>query len=525
MNRRMFLQRAGGGVLAAAAAPSCLRTLAAPEASPPKARLGMNLAGLTDWNTELPFVDAFRTSRPWISQRKGAGWGKGPELDLDDRGWVKRLAPDCWAETLMRTIKGGHYPGGKYLALYEGKGQIDFGGAGRLLESLPGRAVVQVDPAKGAVFLRIRQTDPADYIQNIRFLPPGFEIPQKTGPWHPAFLDRWRGMACLRFMDWMKTNGSRLARWADRPVPQDATFSRKGAPLELMIDLCNRLGAEPWFCMPHMADDNFVRRFAETARKLLDPKLRVWIEYSNEVWNSIFPQHRYAAEQGRKLGFAEKPWEAAWRYTAHRSLQIFRVWEEVFDGRERLARVLPSQAANPYVSKQILDFRDAWRGADALAIAPYISFNLSPRSRPTAEEAAGWSVDRVLDHVENVSLPQAIAWIREQKKPADRRGLLLVAYEAGQHLAAHGGAENNERLVRLLMEANKHPRMGRIYARYLKAWTEAGGDLLCHFSSVSRWSKWGCWGLLQFSDEPPENSPKFMAIMEWAKSRGQPVAS
>jgi len=75
------------------------------------------------------------------------------------------------------------------------------------------------------------------------------------------------------------------------------------------------------------------------------------------------------------------------------------------------------------------------------------------------------------------------------------------------------------------MEANKHPRMGRIYARYLKAWTEAGGDLLCHFSSVSRWSKWGCWGLLQFSDEPPENSPKFMAIMEWAKSRGQPVAS
>ncbi len=40
-----------------------------------KARVGMNLAGPADWNTELPFVDVFRMSRPWISQRAGEGWG------------------------------------------------------------------------------------------------------------------------------------------------------------------------------------------------------------------------------------------------------------------------------------------------------------------------------------------------------------------------------------------------------------------------------------------------------------------
>jgi len=111
------------------------------------------------------------------------------------------------------------------------------------------------------------------------------------------------------------------------------------------------LKADAWFCMPHMADDDFVYRFAKVVKEKLDPSLKVYVEYSNEVWNGIFPQHRYAAEQGQKLGFGEKPWEAAWRYTAYRSVQIFRIWEEVFGGTKRLVRVLPSQAANPYVSE------------------------------------------------------------------------------------------------------------------------------------------------------------------------------
>jgi hypothetical protein len=50
---------------------------------------------------------------------------------------------------------------------------------------------------------------------------------------------------------------------------------------------------------------------------------------------------------------------------------------------------------------------------------------------------------------------------------------------------------------------------------------EVGGDLFCHFSSVGRWTKWGSWGLLQFYDDPP--TPKFKAVMEWAKELGQDV--
>ncbi len=94
---------------------------------PESSALGINLAGPADWMTELPFVDVFRTARPWISQKKGAGWGQGPELAVDEFGWVKRLEPGCYAEAMLCTISGGHYPAGTYTVLYEGEGKLDFG--------------------------------------------------------------------------------------------------------------------------------------------------------------------------------------------------------------------------------------------------------------------------------------------------------------------------------------------------------------------------------------------------------------
>lgn len=53
--------------------------------------------------------------------------------------------------------------------------------------------------------------------------------------------------------------------------------------MEAMLDLANRLDADPWFCIPHLADDDFVRRFAELVKQRLEPERSVYVEYSNEV--------------------------------------------------------------------------------------------------------------------------------------------------------------------------------------------------------------------------------------------------
>ncbi|GIW87609.1 MAG: hypothetical protein KatS3mg108_1933 [Isosphaeraceae bacterium] len=495
----------------------------------PRPRLGINLSGPADWSTELPILDVFRLSRPWISQREGAPWGQGPPLQLDRNGWVQRLEPGCWAETLLCTIEGGHYPAGRYLVRYRGRGRIEFGGAARPVESAaPGQIVLDVEPAKGPIFLQIRETDPADPIRAIRVWVPAAAASAPRDPaetkviWSPS-LDRWRGLACVRFMDLQATNNSSISAWADRPTLDYATFAPKGVPLEALIDLANTLQIDPWFCIPHRADDDYVRRFATLVAERLAPGLKVFVEYSNEVWNNQFEQSRYAAERGLELKLGERPWDAAWHFTAARSIEIFRICSEIV-GQRRLVRVLASQAANAYVSDQILGFRNAAQHADALAIAPYVGFNVAPDGEPPAAEVARWPLERLFDHLETVALPEVERWLADQKAVADRYQLPLIAYEAGQHLVGIQGAENNEDLTRLFHQANADPRMGRLYDRYFAAWERAGGDLICHFSSVAAWSKWGSWGLLQWDDEDPAESPKFMAAMRWARSRGQSVA-
>ena len=490
-------------------------------------RLGVNLAGPADWNTELPFVDVFRMARPWVSQRAGAEWGEGPDLDLDEHGWVRQLAKGCWAETLVCTIGGGHYPSGVYTVLYEGVGEFEFKDSAKLRSKSPGRLTIDVDASRGEGFrIQLLKTDPANYVRNIRVLMPGSEDLNRPDMFASPFLERWQGIACLRFMDWMETNDSRIVSWSERPTRQLATYQNVGIPLETMVDLANELRTDPWFCMPHLANDDYIRSFAEFVAEHLAPGLKAWVEFSNEVWNGQFDQHDEAGELGMEMGFGEQPWEAAWHYTAHRSVQIFRIWESVFGGSERLVRVLPSQASSTFVSERVLTFEDAYRHADVLAVAPYIGCVVAPSGDegPTEPVVERWTVDRVLDYMERRALVTTLTELGRQTEMAQRYGLKLVAYEGGQHMTPILGSENNEKITKLFHAANAHPRMRDIYAAMYRGWADAGGDLFCHYSSIARWNKWGSWGMKQHSDEDPLGAPKYRASIEWAKQCGQAMS-
>ena len=500
----------------------------ADEVAPAQSLLGMNLAGPADWSTEYVFVDVFRYSRPWISQKKGEKWGGGPKLDCDAAGWIKHLETDCWAETPILT--GGHAPSGEYVCLYEGEGTIDFNGATRVVSREPGRIVVEADGVKGGLFLVLRQTNPDRYVRNIRLLMPGFEKTYREEPFNPAFLKRWRGFNTFRFMDFMLTNGSRVSAWEDRPTPESATFMEKGVPVEVMVDLCNRLKVNPWFCMPHLATDDYLRKFAERVKRTLDPTLRVHVEYSNEVWNGMFEQARYAQAKAKELGLGpkERPWEGGAMFYARRSVEIFTIWEEVFGGRERLVRVLAWQAGSGsyWTDGMLLGWKDMGKHVDALAVAPYITMCVPEKSDDpkalTAATVAAWTPDQLFDHVEKHALPECLRWITEQKKVAEKYGLKLMAYEGGQHLVGVMGGENNAAMTRLFQGANRDPRMGDIYTKYLDGWKVAGGDLFCVFSSTGTWSKWGSWGLTETFDENEKDQPKYRAVLEWNRKNLRP---
>lgn len=503
MNRRGWLLAIGLSVLASSAA----WTEAAEPARPP---VGINLGGVTYYSAELPFVDAMKMSKPWVPQARGKPYGQGPKPDLRPDGYPKSLAPDTWVDSIT-LLCDGHYAPGDYVCLYAGKGTLEFKGA-KVTASAPGRIELAVVGDKNGVHIKLAATDPADPVHAMRLVPKAAEATYQEHPFRPEFLKRWGNMKALRFMDWMRTNGSKIAEWSDRPLPTDQTQGARGVALEHMIALANTMKADPWFCMPHLASDDFVRQFATMVKAGLAKDRKVYIEYSNETWNFQFAQTKYCAAKGKELKLSDNEYQGALRYHARRACEIFKIWEGVFGGRDRLVRVLAAQSANTSTTETICAYEDAAKKADALAIAPYFGHALG--NPKTTDEVAALSADQVIERCRDILVKER-ATMEKQAALAKKFGLRLFAYEFGQHLVGHGGAENNAKLTALFIEANRRPAMKDLYLTHLRNWQAAGGDLCTIFSSMSTPSKWGSWGILEYEGQDPATAPKWQAVQEF----------
>ena len=183
--------------------------------------------------------------------------------------------------------------------LYDGEGSLEYLAGGALARTKPGRDVVRDLKNDGPIIARLHSTTPQNPLRNVRV----FEGDEPGGQtFRSAFLDRLSGMSVLRFMDWMETNNSKLVRWDERPRHDRYAQTEGGVALEFMVELANASGIPPWFTMPHLADDDYVRAFAEQVRSTLDPALGVHVEYSNEVWNGLFEQSLHAQKEGLNSG-------------------------------------------------------------------------------------------------------------------------------------------------------------------------------------------------------------------------------
>jgi hypothetical protein len=475
---------------------------------------GINLGGVTYYSTEIVFVDLFKHSQIWKSQAPGKKYGRGGPLELTENGWVRSLADNGqFADSIILSSINGRYPGGVYTCLYDGRGEIKFAYGTSIVEERPGRVRVKVEPKQNLLSLRITKTNPRDPVRNIRFILPGFEETYSKQPFHPDFLKRWEKFKVIRFMDFQRTNNSRQVSFSDRPTHAIQTQGGpNGVALEYMLQLANTLGADPWFCMPHLATDEYVREFAKMVKQRLKPGLKVYVEYSNECWNSMFGQARYCKDKGKKLGLSDNDYQAQLRFYSKRSVQIFKIWEKVFGGKKRLVRVLAAQSANPWTSVQVMDFENAYKHADVLGIAPYFGHALG--SPKTQEKVAKMTVAQVIDACEGY-IKKNNETIAKQAEQAKQRGLRLIAYEGGQHLVGHGGAENNKALEQLFHAANRHPQMKQLYLKYLAGWKQSGGTMMAIFSSTGKYSKWGSWGLMEYHGQPVAEAPKYQAVLEF----------
>src|SRR5262245_8876702 len=388
------------------AAPSPTGTPPAPAAiANQTSPLGINLGGVTYYTPEQPFLNAFKTGSLWYTQNS-TKWDTGEQskLDLDSNGWVKTLTGVGGQAVsftkvgilLLGELPAPYYPGGQYVVLYEGQGSLvySFDGKKDLRASSPGRDVLNVTPSAAGILIQITATDPnqtGNYIRNIRLVKADQEAILQSGDiFNSSFLDRIKSFRVLRFMDWMGTNNSLQSTWSDRPVQSRAFYGDLGVPLEIMAALSNKLIADPWFNMPHMATDDYITQFATKARSLLTKNQKVYIEYSNETWNFIFSQATYMTNQGKAMWsfITVTDFEKNRSWFGMRTAQVCDIWKKVWGtDADRVICVMASQAANPWVSKASLNC-PLWSGApcssnhgiNALAIAPYFGGRGVPSS-------------------------------------------------------------------------------------------------------------------------------------------------
>lgn len=475
-----------------------------------RSAIGTNLNSIDLLNTGWAFLDAMKAGGDFVSCTDDR-WDDGRRIEYRPDGWPKMLAADQRARMILPSHEGG-----AMVARWKGRGKVIIEGTTVPVSKVKNgdHRIDFVARPDSDLLLSILSSDAKDPVRDIQVYAKTNEA-RLDEIFHPLFLERLRPFSILRFMDWGRTNGSPLVKWSQRPLPSDRLQSSyRGVAYELMIDLANRVDADVWINVPHQADDAFVEALAKMLFEELDPKRKLYVEYSNEVWHDspLFTQAAYARDRGLELKLSENPDVARLRFQARRSVEIFRVFEAVFPPK-RLVRVIGSQLGNHYAHAELFAAPGVREHADAIAIAPYFGHELG--SHQAAKEFADADVEALMQFLVEVSIPEALKAMKLSADWAKKNGVPLVAYEGGQHLAAEPSLVDDQAWNAKLDAANRHPAMKARYFDLLNGWKELGGREFLHFTFTSRMGKYGRFGALESLGQAPGEAPKYEALLEF----------
>ena len=535
-------------------------------------KLGINVGGLGKLTSSVPFTDIFKSSRGWFTSCE-FDWAAGRAIDpgctrqtslntreqdilqLDGNGWVRAL-PSPEEQPVFTSVTStwrlsDHFPTGRYVVLYDGEGIIKLAGDLRMGHQSPGHMEFDLLSPKRNLRLQITRTDPrrnGNYIRNIRIVPKKNEHNHQRQVFNPDYLARIREMQAIRFMPWSNPRGNEAVEWNHRATIGAAHYTgNNGVPAERMVDLANAINATPWLSVPYKASDDHMRLYARMVKNRLRKDQKVYIEYSNEVWNSIFPAATYAARKADSLWKFPYPKVPAGKrrvllaanWYAKRSVEMCNIFKQEFGGqRNRVKCVVGSLTTVPWVGKEILDC-PLWKEAngcgrhiDAYGIGPYFGDYIARKENRATVKSWTRNADggksRLFQEIlqggmiKDGPVGGAMARLKDHifanKKLADKYGIEMLAYEAGQHLIRYDPPHTvkDPAVLNLFMSVQKDPRMRQAYQQYLNTWAQGGGGLMLHFYGIGQPEPKNFFGMLDHLQQP--STPKFQALMDYLGS-------
>lgn len=427
---------------------------------------------------------------------------------------------------------------------------------------------------------------------------------------HPAFLARANQAAwgLIRFMDWGATNASPVQDWDDRRLPTHAfgvgVLNTRapaagfggdrltGVPYEHMVALANATQKDLWINVPHLATDDFVTKLAQLIRygsdgtdpytspqahpvwAPLDGNRRVFVEYSNEIWSSgdAFAQGEWAQQQAAALGISKA------QFNARRFSEVWRGFQQVFEGTSRLVRVAAvftalqsytepflteirdygatlSPAVEPdviagttYFGNGIQDWVHARSEAQAATSDPWFytgdyfdpGFGL-PRPVSLPPSHPYWTSADFARHMDEAFAefrqrmlagnaaegggPDATGtgggfdtWLRQLAQTVFAAPKPLVAYEGGPSLYTDyldGGDPRDDGITLFVSAMNRHPAMRQLYSIHLNMAKSKGLRTHVPYTDAGLASKFGQFGHLEHWLQAPGEAPKWDFIVDW----------
>ena len=368
--------------------------------------IGTNLDGFSRLSGTYPFVDLFKLSESRACHYDEST--KGPlknRLGFDAQGWVTDFRnEDCVRYLVIVHPPEGEnvIPKGEFTITWQGSGNLQISGA-TIVSQGPNRIIVKdvKDP-----FSIVLQKN--NFVKNIRVLLPGGSCSENLKRscesnsdcsgnclkhkdnytnriWNPDYLRDLHGRGVVRFMNWQGINASDYDSFDDFAKVNDAQY--KTIPPQLIGSLAKALNTSAWINVPHKCDKNAcLYPLADAIISSISNGTRIFLEYSNETWNTGQPfdvQHYYAQREGRDRGLpilTNNQHEYASAYTAYMSKKIWDIFESRLNNRGdawRLVKVLPSQSANLWIAKVMNLQPQVFREADAIAIGPYMKVNFN----------------------------------------------------------------------------------------------------------------------------------------------------
>ncbi|MBN2005220.1 MAG: fibronectin type III domain-containing protein [Anaerolineae bacterium] len=542
--------------------PTPLPTLVARSAEDVAEYLGVDMGSPNDRGRD--FVDVALTLRRW--ETIGAD-GCGEEDDacrytpLDENGWPTTDArtvffdqrpygawwgadqaqcPLCQDGDFMPDMSGD------YRLIFSG--QADLQGVEGPLDARNQRYYrlsnistvdISVAPGQGLLFIQFvntRRTPQSALhtgIADVRLLRPGYDD-SATEIFTPEILEAVKPFGVLRFMNWVGGNNlnppfadpDNTLEWAERTLPGTPQNLGEGVAWEYVIALANQTGKSVWINIPIHAGDDYVAGLAALLKDTLHPDARIYIEYSNEVWNEGFSQHAYnqaAAEAEIAAGNSPLNNDRTtlaniWgqRRYVRRLMEISNIFRDVFGGAaiNTRIRVVHSWRIGEPVSyrSQLQWLNDTYGPPNCYlyAVAGTGYYNVSGAQSNDPAETLLAALQR--------SSRANVQGRFDLQQVASEFGLKIALYEAGPDTAGPLQWERDTQLLQTLIAVHRDPRIKDVLLYDLwNNWFALPGlepDVYAYFTLQSPYSRWGMWGLTE--DVSNLQTPKFAAIYDLA---------